>query len=360
MEEEKDKNTDNWSYIASKWKKSVLSLKEYLLTDKEEKPSEFSYASLHLAYGDYSRANQLRERLLHQYQGKNCEDLFPGQICKNDYGQCYHIEHRMPLVPSSWNGKEKTDLLSHLELIPGIGSITRQKLQLEGYQSIEDLCRHPRFQPSAQRFLDAYRQSSLEDLSQWMEHRLRRSHPAWVKLLSLTAPEDWAFMDIETLGLFARPVILIGLGMIEGQELVIHQWLVRQIEEEASALMEYYRLVQRARILITYNGQRFDIPYLQDRWSYYGIQAPLKLLSLDMLYPSRSLWKNTLPNCKLQTLESALLKKERCDDVPGAMVPEFYHAYLESCNPGPLVPIITHNQTDIASLAELSFKLYAQ
>jgi uncharacterized protein YprB with RNaseH-like and TPR domain len=35
------------------------------------------------------------------------------------------------------------------------------------------------------------------------------------------------------------------------------------------------------------------------------------------------------------------------------MVPEFYEAFLTSGNPGPLVPIITHNRQDLVSLARL-------
>jgi hypothetical protein len=35
------------------------------------------------------------------------------------------------------------------------------------------------------------------------------------------------------------------------------------------------------------------------------------------------------------------------------MVPEFYETYLTSGNPGPLVPIVTHNRQDLVSLARL-------
>lgn len=359
MEEEKEKSAENWSYIASKWKKSVLSLKEYLLTDSNEQASQsFSYASLNLPSQDYSNANQLREKLLQQYQGKVCSEIFPGEVCENAYGKCYHITTRVPLFSSSFKQEKCQDLLNHLELLPGIGPITRQKLVEEGYCKISDLCSHPRYQTLASSFMDHFQQASLENLYQWLGTRFKRSHPAWLKLLAMAPPDDWAFVDIETLGLFSRPIILIGAGIVENHELVIHQWLVRQIEEEASALMEYYQVVQKTKFLITYNGQRFDIPYINDRWAYYGIRSHLNFYSLDMLYPSRSVWKQSLPDCKLQTIEQAILHKQRSEDVPGALVPEFYQSYLQSSNLGPLVPIVSHNQVDIASLAELSLLLY--
>ena len=37
------------------------------------------------------------------------------------------------------------------------------------------------------------------------------------------------------------------------------------------------------------------------------------------------------------------------------MVPEFYETYLQSGNPGPLVPIVEHNREDVTSLAKLLF-----
>ncbi len=362
MEKDNRKKPDNWSYVASKWKKSVLSLKEYLLTDTHEQPasSSFSYASLHLPMQDYTHATQLKEKLLLQYQSKCCDEVFPGEICTNDYGQCYHIVTRMPFSTSFVQQKKWEQILEHLELIPGIGPITRQKLHEEGYGSIKDLCAHSRFQTSAEKFMNHFEQGSLHDLHQWMSQRLHRSHPAWVKLMTMSPPQSWAFMDIETLGLFSRPIILIGAGQVEDNELVIHQWLVRDIEEEACALMEYAQWVQDKQFLVTFNGQRFDIPYLQDRWSYYGIRSSSHCYSLDMLYHSRSKWKQTLPNCKLQTIEQAILHKQRSEDAPGALVPEFYQAYLQTGNLGPMVPIVTHNQVDIASLAELSVKLYEQ
>jgi len=60
-----------------------------------------------------------------------------------------------------------------------------------------------------------------------------------------------------------------------------------------------------------------------------------------------------LPSCRLGSLETAVLHITRTDDLPSAMVPEFYETYMRTGNPGPLIPIVEHNRQDIISLARL-------
>jgi uncharacterized protein YprB with RNaseH-like and TPR domain len=64
-----------------------------------------------------------------------------------------------------------------------------------------------------------------------------------------------------------------------------------------------------------------------------------------------------LPDARLLTIEKHIFGEDRADDVPGAMVPEFYESYLESGNPGPLVPVVEHNRKDMITLARLFAKL---
>lgn len=63
------------------------------------------------------------------------------------------------------------------------------------------------------------------------------------------------------------------------------------------------------------------------------------------------------PNYKPAALERYLLGMERKEDVPGALVPEFYEAYMRTKNPGPLIPIIKHNKQDLVTLANIFFML---
>ena len=79
-----------------------------------------------------------------------------------------------------------------------------------------------------------------------------------------------------------------------------------------------------------------------------------------MLHFSRRRWKDTLPSLRLTALEKEILGICRNDDIPGALVPEFYEAYRRSGNCGPLVPILEHNRQDVISLALLFFHLVGE
>ena len=174
-------------------------------------------------------------------------------------------------------------------------------------------------------------------------------------------PEDYVFLDIETLGLFSRPIILFGVGTIENGKLVIHQYLLRDIDEEQAALIATMEHLSGDHpVLVTFNGKSFDYPYLQDRLAYYGMRSTSRITHYDVLHFSRRRWKRMLPSLRLSVLEREILGICRTDDIPGAMVPEFYETFLKTKNCGPLVPIVEHNRQDVVSLALLFCRLLGE
>jgi uncharacterized protein YprB with RNaseH-like and TPR domain len=188
--------------------------------------------------------------------------------------------------------------------------------------------------------------------------RHARSHPLVLGAAAIHEPEDFVFLDIETLGLFSRPVILIGIGKYYAGVLGISQYLLRTIDEEPAALREFlHSLSGDSPALVTYNGKSFDLPYLQDRLSYYGLGAVSRIPHFDVLHFTRARWRNTYPSLRLSALEQEIFGIVREGDVPGQMIPEFYDTYLRTGNCGPLIPIIEHNRQDVLSLSMLFFYL---
>ena len=59
------------------------------------------------------------------------------------------------------------------------------------------------------------------------------------------------------------------------------------------------------------------------------------------------------PDCRLSTLEGALLGLGRGDDLPGALMPQLYFRYLRTRNPAGLPRIFRHNRWDLVALAAL-------
>jgi uncharacterized protein YprB with RNaseH-like and TPR domain len=188
--------------------------------------------------------------------------------------------------------------------------------------------------------------------------RHTKSHPHILGTAGLHEPEDYIFFDIETLGLFSRPIILFGVGFLEHGQLIVRQYLLRDIAEEPAALlatMDHFSSNRPA--LVTFNGKAFDAPYLADRLAYYGMGGIAGLPHFDVLHFSRRRWKDEISSFRLSVLEKQVLGVCREDDIPGQMVPEFYETYLRSGNCGPLVPVVEHNRHDVVSLARLFFYL---
>ena len=59
-------------------------------------------------------------------------------------------------------------------------------------------------------------------------------------------------------------------------------------------------------------------------------------------------------DCRLTTLEAAILALDRDDDLPGAMMPQLYFRYLRYADPRPLPRIFAHNRWDLVALAALA------
>lgn len=170
--------------------------------------------------------------------------------------------------------------------------------------------------------------------------------------------ESHLFFDLEATGLSTgagNVAFLFGLGRRsrEGFELV--QWLLpdypwepellRSVAAELEGLEEELGTLT----LVSYNGRAFDTPLLQTRMLMNGIpfDPPREL---DLLPVTRRLWRRSLENCSLGTVENGVLGVIRELDVPGAFVPLRYFDYLQSGRPEPLLEVVAHHRQDILSL----------
>lgn len=304
---------------------------------------------------EYDRARGSLDILIDQHEGVAFEDLFHGREVVNKGGTCFALESREKYsFPSLDDETVRAGLLNDLTLVHGIGPATRKRLNARGYHAIPDLLEHPCFRQQAKTVLSCISGGDISAIMDLAGSRHSRSHPSVLGAATLHEPEDFVFLDIETLGLFSRPIILFGIGVIEHGHLIVFQYLLRDIAEEEAALVATLDHLSADRsALVTFNGKSFDFPYMADRLAYYGLGCPAKIPHFDVLHFSRRRWKGQLPSLRLAALEREILNISREDDVPGQMVPEFYEKYLRSGNPGPLIPIVEHNRQDVVSLARL-------
>jgi uncharacterized protein YprB with RNaseH-like and TPR domain len=166
------------------------------------------------------------------------------------------------------------------------------------------------------------------------------------------------FLDTETTGLgvgTGNVPFMIGIGRCREDAFVVEQTLIRHPGEERAMLTWLLEQFRGITHLVTYNGRTFDWPVLVNRFILNGWRrSTAEPGHLDFLHPSRALWKNTLPTCRLSTVEEERLGIIRQEDVPGSLAPELYMRYLGDGNPEHLYGVYVHNEKDVLTLASLA------
>ena len=189
--------------------------------------------------------------------------------------------------------------------------------------------------------------------------------PSSLSLLFEYAPERAIFFDTETTGLSlgaGTVPFLIGIAFFSTAGLEVHQVFMRDYHEESAGLRLFSNLLEDAGterdMLVSFNGRGFDAHLVASRFRLYRMEDPLAaFIHLDLLHPSRRIWRRTLESCSLGSIEKDVLNISRVDDIDGALIPAAYHRYLRTGCTEDIVRIVEHNRIDMASLAVLAMRL---
>jgi len=181
------------------------------------------------------------------------------------------------------------------------------------------------------------------------------------------ALEDWdfrsaAFIDTETSGLAGGTgtfAFLVGIGAFRDGDFVVQQFFMDSPADERSLLKSVAETLDRCAYVVSYNGRAFDMPLLTTR---FLLSRELPRLAdaphLDLLFPTRRLWRARLGSCTLGNVEREALGVRRAEaDVPGWLIPTLYREYLRTGNAGELRRVFYHNLQDIVSLVTLATHL---
>jgi hypothetical protein len=206
---------------------------------------------------------------------------------------------------------------------------------------------------------------SLETIETRYGVALRRVEdvPLPPPLAAAAPPAGTLFLDTETTGLSGGTgtyVFLVGLASWDDGRLRVTQYFLGDLAAEAAFLAAVRDAVAAARQLVTFNGRTFDFPLLETR--YLLARAPWwggEVAHLDLYPLARALWRARATDCRLTTLETALLQMDRGDDVPGALMPQLYFRYLRYQDARALPRIFAHNRWDLLALALLAARAEA-
>jgi uncharacterized protein YprB with RNaseH-like and TPR domain len=165
--------------------------------------------------------------------------------------------------------------------------------------------------------------------------------------------------DIETTGLSASrtKIVLGGLLTPCAGGVRVRQFFSEGAHEEAELLDLYKEAIDGADVLFSYNGDRFDIPFMNERLAQRHREAAFdSCLNIDMYRVIRkhSMFGDILPNLKQKTVEGYLgLVREREDLISGADSVRLYYEYTASKSPELLRRILLHNSDDLRQLARI-------
>ena len=187
-----------------------------------------------------------------------------------------------------------------------------------------------------------------------IEKALTQSVPT--DIYTIGAPEDVLFFDIETTGLSARSAgfYLIGMLTYTDKKWTLLQFFCEDVADEPAVLQAFFELLHTKKILVSYNGDGFDIPFLRHMLEQYGLPYSFDTVeSFDLFKKFRPLKRLLdLPDLKLKSCER-FLGIDREDRFTGGELIEVYFEWQKTKAPALLDTLLLHNAEDIANLPNL-------
>ncbi|MHC4788853.1 MAG: ribonuclease H-like domain-containing protein [Planctomycetota bacterium] len=153
-----------------------------------------------------------------------------------------------------------------------------------------------------------------------------------------------AYLDIETTGLAPPRDYITTIALYDGDSVRCYV--------QGEDLDEFAEDVRRYRLLVTYNGKAFDVPFIRD---YFGI--PMRHAHIDLRYVLHSLgYAGGLKGCEKQLG----LERGELDGVDGYFAVLLWRDFLKNGNRAALQTLMAYNVMDVVSLETLMVLAYNQ
>ena len=170
--------------------------------------------------------------------------------------------------------------------------------------------------------------------------------------------KEICFVDIETTGLSNNynSIYLIGILYFNKTNRLwtLVQLFAQNLNEESSILEEFIKIIKGFDSIITYNGDTFDIPFINKRLEKFNLDYKLsKDLSFDMYRVVKdNRYYLNLENLKLKTLEKSI-GIHRDDIYSGKECIQFYKEYVATNNEEYRDRVLAHNYDDLFYMINL-------
>jgi uncharacterized protein YprB with RNaseH-like and TPR domain len=157
----------------------------------------------------------------------------------------------------------------------------------------------------------------------------------------------YGYLDIETTGLSRSycDLTVVGVAVMRGAQQQFKQLFGDQINAEG-----VLGLLEGVDEFYTYNGSRFDLPFLQQR---LGLDLRRKYAHTDLMYKC---WLKDLKG-GLKVVEVRLGIKRRLQDMNGFMAVRLWWEYVNNNDTQALQTLLEYNKEDVVNLHALREKL---
>lgn len=168
---------------------------------------------------------------------------------------------------------------------------------------------------------------------------------------------DILYFDIETTGLSAKRSDLYLIGCSYFSDSAFRTQLIFNDNgtSEPEMLSHFEQILKNHKILVSYNGDTFDIPYLLKKMEQFDVDTTLDNIQSVDIYRTTRKYK------KLLRLDSAkqfdiehLIDFQRNTFISGGDLISAYKHYLSSHDESLLDDMLTHNHDDIRGLISIS------
>jgi uncharacterized protein YprB with RNaseH-like and TPR domain len=156
-----------------------------------------------------------------------------------------------------------------------------------------------------------------------------------------------AYLDIETTGLsrWDNDITVVGIYLCNDNQTKFVQLVGRDID--ADSILWALRGVE---ILYTYNGRRFDLPFIRAR---LGINLEEALIHHDLMYDC---WQYGLRG-GFKAVERQLGIRRKLEEVDGYQAVLLWWRYVDYFDLDALNTLLEYNKEDVVNLKSLKEKL---
>ena len=229
--------------------------------------------------------------------------------------------------------------------ISGLGIKTEQRIWAAGIHSWDDLLREGLRRASPRR-RDIFKQGMEESIEQlsvknpnYFGERLP-SNQFWRIFPEFR--ESAVYLDIETTGLDSWSNKITTIALYDGKSIFTYV--------QGRNLDEFKEDIQKYRVIVTYNGKCFDVPFIQ---SYFRIK--IDQVHVDLRYLLKSLgYTGGLKGCE----RKAGIDRGDLEGIDGYFAVLLWDDYRRNKNQKALETLLAYNIQDVVNLETLMVLLY--